>query len=310
METAGFLPVGGIGPSRSRFRFPATALRRRRWRRRPGIRSSHSLPRLGGVGAPLRCRQRGRGGGVPFVDPLYRSPVLAARREVSSLALCSKDGEAASVCADGRRVELQTRLFHGGVSRQWQVCIQGHWGLGRVPGRWFLSVCFISSKMVGVYCGSSQSLLAMELWLTYGWWRLASGDSRRRWNLEDSGCRGSKDWIAISLFLGTFVLLAQFLCQRICICTSPCTVSLTINTGMLAKKSYVPGKRQLSLCTESLPRGRRPFVEASHQNERASREEVPKARSAAAGAAASVLERAARDTAVAALRAAAAERAA
>jgi hypothetical protein len=111
-------------------------------------------------------------------------------------------------------------------------------------------------------------------------------------------------------FLGTFVLLAQFLCQRICICTSPCTVCLTINTGMLAKKSYVPGKRQLSLCTESLPIGRRPFVEASHQNERASREEVPKARSAAAGAAASVLERAARDTAVAALRAAAAERAA
>jgi hypothetical protein len=126
--------------------------------------------------------------------------VLAARREVSSLALCSKDGEAASVCADGRRVELQTRLFHGGVSRQWQVCIQGHWGLGRVPGRWFLSVCFISSKMAGVYCGSTQSLLAMELWLTYGWWRLASGDGRRRWNLEDSGCRGSKDWIAISLF--------------------------------------------------------------------------------------------------------------
>jgi hypothetical protein len=54
--------------------------------------------------------------------------------------------------------------------------------------------------MAGVYCGSSQSLLAMELWLTYGWWRLASGDGRRRWNLEDSGCRGSKDWIAISLF--------------------------------------------------------------------------------------------------------------
>jgi hypothetical protein len=35
-------------------------------------------------------------------------------------------------------------------------------------------------------------------------------------------------------------------------------------------------------------------VEASHRNERASREEVPKARSAAAGAAASVLKRAAR----------------
>jgi hypothetical protein len=51
-------------------------------------------------------------------------------------------------------------------------------------------------------------------------------------------------------------------------------------------------------------------VEASHKNERASREEVPKARSAAAGEATSVLERAARDTAVAALRAAAAERAA
>jgi hypothetical protein len=43
-------------------------------------------------------------------------------------------------------------------------------------------------------------------------------------------------------------------------------------------------------------------VEASHRNERASPEEVPKARSAAAGAAASVLERAARAEANAAAR--------
>jgi hypothetical protein len=93
VETAGLLPVGGVGPSRS----------------------SRSLPRLDG--ALLRCHQRGRGGGIPFVDPLYRSPVLAARREVSSLALCSEDGEATSVCAEGRRVELQARLFHGGASR-------------------------------------------------------------------------------------------------------------------------------------------------------------------------------------------------
>jgi hypothetical protein len=105
------------------------------------------------------------------VDPLYRSPVLAARREVSSLALCSEDGEATSVCVEGRRVELQARLFHGGASRQWRV-----------------------------YLGSSQSLLVMELWSTCGWRRLASGDGRRQWNLEDLGCRGSKDWLVISLF--------------------------------------------------------------------------------------------------------------
>ena len=84
------------------------------------------------------------------MDPLYTSPVLAARREVSSLALCSEDGDVASVCAKGRRVELQARLFHGGVSRQWRVCIPSHRGLGRVLGRWILSVCFISSKMAGV----------------------------------------------------------------------------------------------------------------------------------------------------------------
>ncbi|OQU78072.1 hypothetical protein SORBI_3009G148950 [Sorghum bicolor] len=43
--------------------------------------------------------------------------------------------------------------------------------------------------MVGVYCGSSQILLAMELWLTCGWRRWASSDGRRRWNQEDLDCR-------------------------------------------------------------------------------------------------------------------------
>lgn len=107
---------------------------------------------------------------------LYRSPMPTAHREVSSLALCSEDGEAASGCAEGRRVQLQARLFHSGISRHWRVCIQGHQGLGCVPGRWIFSACFISFKMAGVYCSSSQSLLAMELWSTCGWRRLASKD--------------------------------------------------------------------------------------------------------------------------------------
>ncbi|PAN06798.1 hypothetical protein PAHAL_1G289000 [Panicum hallii] len=86
--------------------------------------------------------------------------MLAARREVSSMAFCSADGEAASGCTEGRRVEL----------------------------------------------------LAMELWSTCGWRRLASGDGRRQRNLEDLACGGSKYWIVISLFLGTFVQLGRNSC--------------------------------------------------------------------------------------------------
>ena len=70
------LGSGGVGPSRSRFRFSAAVSRNK----------VLSLSfRLGG--ASLRCHQRGREGGIPFVDPLYRSPVLASSREVSSLAV-------------------------------------------------------------------------------------------------------------------------------------------------------------------------------------------------------------------------------
>ena len=67
------------------------------------------------------------------MDPLYTSPVLAARREVSSLALCSEDGEA-----------LQAPLFHGGVSRQWESAsrVIGAWGASPADG----SSAFASSR--------------------------------------------------------------------------------------------------------------------------------------------------------------------
>ena len=90
VETAGLLPVGGVGPSRSRFRFPTAA-------------AAASRNKVLSLSSPSWW---------------CSALVLAARREVSSLVLCYEHGEAASVCAEGRRVELQAWLFHGGVSRQ------------------------------------------------------------------------------------------------------------------------------------------------------------------------------------------------
>ena len=87
--------------------------------------------------------------------------------------------------------------FCGGVGRRKRVCLHGHRGLGCVPDRWFFSVCFVSSKMAG---GSAKSLLAMELRLSDGSRRAASGDGHHRRMLGVSAYRVSKGWFAFSLF--------------------------------------------------------------------------------------------------------------
>ena len=239
--TVGLLPAsGGVGsslsPRVSRVRFPASTSRRRR-RRRQGITSSRALPRLDGV--PLRRRRRARGGGAPGVDPLYRSPWPAARREVSSLSFCFMVERQLWVVR--KAGEWSCRFgFCGGVGRRRRVCFHGHRGLGRVPDRWFFSVCFVSSKMAGVYCGSAKSLLAMELWRpVVGGDRLpamAGGDGF--WRIRPAV--GPRTCLHFLYFLGAFVLLGRDSCplypMLAYLYLYVHTISLTRNTGMFAKK--------------------------------------------------------------------------
>ena len=105
------------------------------------------------------------------MDPLYTSPVLAARREVSSLALCSEDGDVASVCAKGRRVELQARLFHGGVSRQWRVCILGARPRPLDPQR-LLHLIQDGGCLPWLFSKPASDGALVDLWLAaFGFWR-------------------------------------------------------------------------------------------------------------------------------------------
>jgi hypothetical protein len=150
-----------VGPRVSRVRFSATSSRRRR-RRRQGIRSPRALPRLDGDS--LRRHQRARGGGASCVEPLYRSPSAICHPcwEVCLPAFCSVDAEMTLDLGVAWREE-QTRSSCGGFCRRRRVWFQGRRNLGRVPDRWIFSVAFISSMMASVYCGSSQSHVAMEL---------------------------------------------------------------------------------------------------------------------------------------------------
>jgi hypothetical protein len=87
-ETVDLLPVGGVGPRlgfpSSRVKFPdlvgnvaASAMSRNKF----------SLDRPRPVGVPLRRRRRASGGGVPPVNPLYRSPGLVLRRPLLAAGL-------------------------------------------------------------------------------------------------------------------------------------------------------------------------------------------------------------------------------
>ena len=167
-ETVGLLPAGGgvgssISPRVSRVSFPASKSRRRR--RRLGIMSSRVLPRLDG--APLRRRRRARGGGVPGVDPLYRSPWPAARRHVSPLAFCSVDLGQAVGFVDARWPDLAW-LPLGDGGRRWRVRIWELEELGCGPGRWatangfFSTATLINARVLWSFsssrCGRSSSL--------------------------------------------------------------------------------------------------------------------------------------------------------
>jgi len=156
------LPVGGgcrvLGPSTSRFRFSgvddeavAAAMLRRN-------KSSRALPRPGGVS--LRHHRRARGGCAPAVELMYRRSSPSARRpvrEVSSIGFWFVGTEAAWGLAVVWRKELQIQSSCGGSGRRQWICLQDLRSSGRVPGRCFLSVCFILLFGASVYCGSFKA---------------------------------------------------------------------------------------------------------------------------------------------------------
>ena len=248
METAALPPVGGR-TSRSRVCVPAAWSRRRRRRRLRGIRSSPVRPRS--VGALLRRRRRACGGRSPCVGDLYRSWSAATRhppwRRPLRLLPCStgilprglqrgwdifcKDAAAAVGPTDGWRVDRARVSPDDGRRR---ALVQGRRSLGRGPGRWAIGDAFISSVRVSVYFDSSQSLVAMEL--RGCWGRRRAGDGVQRVAGEIAlrrirDAEGPRGLIVIFFVFEGPVCNTAVLCiipECICICTGPCTVSLTL----------------------------------------------------------------------------------
>ena len=173
-ETAGPWPadVGGrFDPSRSRVWSPGVGVEAEAAAAQRN-KSSQALPRPGD--ASLRHRRRACGGGVPGVEPLYRSCPATTRRpggEVSVPLFSFVDIEAASDLVEVWGVD-SARCFCGGLRRRRsRVWIQSRQSLGCVPGRWTNSDGFISSVTMSVFCGSCQSLMARRLLRFEGGWR-------------------------------------------------------------------------------------------------------------------------------------------
>lgn len=201
VETTGLVPVGVVGPSRSRSWCPAAALRRRR-RRRQGIRYSRALPRLGG--ALLRCRRRARGG------RLYRSPCgLRFHRLLEVVVPMARIVKGTSTVV-GVAVgwgEDRAQISRGACRRR--ASILGRRSSGCVPGRCAFIDVFIPSSGTGDYCGSFESNLAMGLLQICGGHDVFfdGGDRRRiddggRWRLLAIwGITGSRVLNEIYVFL-------------------------------------------------------------------------------------------------------------
>ena len=114
------------------------------------------------------------------------------------------------------------KKFSGPFSRAHKECsphqssqdiFKTSFSLSRVSKKFkHFSVCSISPMGAGVYRGSSQSLLAMELWRpVVGGDRLpamVSGD--RFWRIRPAD--GPRTWLHLLCFLGAFVLLGRDSC--------------------------------------------------------------------------------------------------
>jgi hypothetical protein len=209
-ETAALSPVGGVGPSRSRFWCPvAAASRRRRWRRHIGIRSSRTSPRLGG--AMLRRRRRVRGGGVRLCRPLYRSlGGLRLRRFGGGGGGDIPRQGYSDNCGRSGSLESGSSLCSQDACRR-QASIQVWRSMGRDPGRCSFIVILIPASASGGFCGSSQSFIAMvllQIWASQGGFffdggnrRLIDGGGRRRRKLlAKARITRSRDFSAICFF--------------------------------------------------------------------------------------------------------------
>ena len=176
VETAALSPavrvVCRLRPRVSRFGFPGDAGEAEAaalcWNK-----SSRTLPPL--VGALLRHRRRARGGESFGVGALFRSPPAASCRSSTGMRLpifCFKVAEAAAGLMEVWRVD-PARVSCGGGRRRRREWIQDRGDSGRVPGRRATSDGFI-------FCGSLQSLRAMESSSVLGRAAARSGDFRCR----------------------------------------------------------------------------------------------------------------------------------
>ena len=157
-------------------------------------KSSRTLPPL--VGALLRHRRRARGGESSRVGALFRSRPAASRRSSTGMRLpifCFKVAEAAVGLMDVWRVDPARVSCCGGRHRR-REWIQDRGGSGRVPGRRATSDSFI-------FCGSLQSLRAMESTSVFGRAAARSGDFRWRGSSEAPASIGGMDLLVIFLFL-------------------------------------------------------------------------------------------------------------
>ena len=107
------------------------------------------------------------------MDPLYRSPRPAARRQVSPLAFCSSvDSRLVEGLVEDGWPDL-VRFFLGDGGRRRRCQIQELEELGRGPGRWVTSVGFF-------FYDSDQSQGAMELLQFMVFISFSDGGVRRR----------------------------------------------------------------------------------------------------------------------------------
>ena len=121
-------------------------------------------------------------------------PAVACRsmREMCSPTFCFKVAEDVEGYAETRRLD-PAQTPRDSVCRQRRVWIQGQGNLGRDPGRWTSNDDFISFVGTSVFCGSLQSLCAMDFLLTSGWVVAGFGDFRWRSLLELPTMKGSRD---------------------------------------------------------------------------------------------------------------------
>jgi hypothetical protein len=130
------LPAGRVGLRFSKVRVPGgggeALVPTSSWNK-----SSLALPRP--VGVMLRCRRRASGGGVPFVNSLFRSPGLVVRRclwVAASVAFFVKVVEPAVGFVEEGWLGLPRAFLCGGGHR-WRVKTQdlGSLGVSPVDGR-------------------------------------------------------------------------------------------------------------------------------------------------------------------------------